>query len=321
MALHPPTDPYLFYQLFGIPFLTVHWYGVIIMSGAALAAWMVARRAKNLGYDPEHVWNTLMVGLVVSIICARAYYVAFEWRRFAGRPLLEIINPATGGIAIHGAIVGAIAAAIGYAYFNKLPILRWLDICVPGLLLGQAVGRWGNFFNQEAYGRPTTLGFGVDIDQQYRLPPFDDMQAYPPGTLFHPTFLYESLWNFAGVGLLLWLDRRFGAGAPAERRWLRPGDLLAIYAIYYSIGRFWVESLRTDSLCTNGIGGSCDGALRTAQIASLALIAAGAAAIAYNHARRLPPPADAAEAADVAHQEPPVVVADLDAQKPAAANE
>ncbi|MBC8077239.1 MAG: prolipoprotein diacylglyceryl transferase [Chloroflexales bacterium] len=317
MALHPPTDPYLFYQLFGIPFLTVHWYGVIIMSGAALAAWMVARRAKSLGYDPEHVWNTLMVALVVSIICARAYYVAFEWPRFAGRPFLEIIDPRTGGIAIHGAIFGAIIAAIGYARFNKLPILRWLDICVPGLLLGQAVGRWGNFFNQEAYGRPTTLGFGVDIDDNYRLPPYNDLQTYPPGTLFHPTFLYESLWNFAGVALLLWLDRHFGTGAPASRRWLRPGDLLAIYAIYYSVGRFWVEGLRTDSLCTNGVGGDCSGALRTAQLVSLVLIGVGAAAIAYNHARR-PPPALTPSTSDN-FPIPPKVVADL--EQPATASE
>jgi phosphatidylglycerol:prolipoprotein diacylglycerol transferase len=294
MALYPPDDPFFINTvLFGIP-IVVHWYGVIIMSGAALSAWMVSRRAEAQGYNPDHIWNTLMVGLVASIICARAYYVAFEWDRFAGRPWYEIINPATGGIAIHGAIVGAVGAAIGYAYFNKLPILKWLDLCVPGLLLGQAVGRWGNFFNQEAYGRPTTLGFGVQIDDVKRLPPYNDMLTYPPTTLFHATFLYESLWNVAGVGLLLLLDRRIGSGAPVGRRWLRDGDLLAIYAIYYSIGRFFVEGLRTDSLCTNGVGGSCEGALRAAQVVSLALIAVGAVALVINHNRRLPPAAEPA---------------------------
>lgn len=290
-GLYPPDDPFFINTtIFGIP-LVVRWYGVIIMSGALLAAWLCARRARRRGYNPDHVWNTLMLGLILAIICARIYYVSFEWERFAGRPWLEIINPATGGIAIHGAIIGAVLAASIYAWRNRLPILDWFDTCIPGLLLGQGIGRWGNFMNQEAYGRPVPswLPFGVHIDPDRRLPPYNNMQTYPPDTLFHATFLYESVWDIAGVGLLLWLDQRFGTRAPAQRRWLRAGDLILLYGIYYSIGRFFIEGLRTDSLCGNGIGGDCAGTFRAAQIASLMLIAIGVVGLVINHRRALPP--------------------------------
>src|SRR4051812_45057176 len=205
--IHPPDDPYLINTaLFGIP-LAVRWYGVLIVGGAMLAGWLAARRAERRGYDPEHIWNLLLLGMVLGIATARAYYVAFEWEKFAGRPWLEIINPAGGGggLAIHGALIGAIVAALIYTWGHKLPFFEFLDICMPGFLLAQAVGRWGNFFNQEAYGRPTTLPFGVTIDADRRLAPFTDMAQYPPNTLFHATFLYESLWNLVGAGMLLWL--------------------------------------------------------------------------------------------------------------------
>jgi phosphatidylglycerol:prolipoprotein diacylglycerol transferase len=289
--LHPPDDPYFInITISGIP-LAVRWYGVIIVGGALLAGWVAARRAERRGYDPEHIWNLLLLGMVLGIAGARAYYVVFEWDRFAGRPLLEIVNPAGGGggLAIHGALIGAIAAALIYTRRNKLPFLEVLDICMPAFLLAQAVGRWGNFMNQEAYGRPTTLPFGVTIDDDRRLPPFDDMTLYPPETLFHATFLYESLWNLAGFGLLLWLEKRL-------RGWRRTGDLALFYAIYYGIGRLWIEGLRTDSLCTNGIGGSCDTALRTAQVVSLLLIVGGLIGLFINH-RRPPTLSELARAA------------------------
>ncbi|HWQ14407.1 MAG TPA: prolipoprotein diacylglyceryl transferase, partial [Roseiflexaceae bacterium] len=183
---------------------------------------------------------------------------------------------------------------------NRLNLPRWLDMCMPPFMLAQAVGRWGNFFNQEAYGRPTDLGFGVKIDQAHRLPPYDDMRAYPPDTLFHATFLYESLWNLAGFGLLIWIERRL-------RSWLRPADIALMYAIWYGAGRLWIEGLRTDSLCTSGIGGECEGALRAAQLASLLLIALGVAGLAWNHRRRgaAAVAATAPASAPEAPQEPP----------------
>jgi phosphatidylglycerol---prolipoprotein diacylglyceryl transferase len=278
MVLYPPDDPFLInFTLFGIP-IVVRWYGALIMFGALIAAYLASRRAITRGYDPDHVWNQLMLGLVMGILGARIYYVIFEWERFAGN-LWSIPNLTTGGLAIHGAFIGALLSVLIYTRWQKLPFWDWIDVCVPGFLLAQGIGRWGNFFNQEAYGRPTDLPIGVRIDPQYRLPPFTDMQQYPIDTLFHATFLYESLWNFVGVGLLLWADRRFGYGAPAGQRRLRPGDLLFIYAIFYSIGRFWIEGLRLDSLYAGG--------LRTAQIVSLILIVLGVIGLVINQRRPL----------------------------------
>ncbi len=288
--LYPPDDPYLINtQIFGFP-LAVRWYGVIIVGGALLAGWVGARRAERRGYDPEHIWNLLLFGMIVSIIGARTYYVIFEWEQFRG-DFWKIINTTTGGLAIHGAIIGGILAAFVYTWRNKLPFLEFLDICAPPFIMAQGIGRWGNFFNQEAYGRPTTLPFGVWIDPERRLPPYNDMATYPPNTLFHATFLYESIWDLAGFGLLLWLERRL-------RGWLRTGDVLLLYMIYYGFGRFWIEGLRTDSLCTNGIGGSCGGALRTAQVVSLLLIAIGLVGLFVNHGRPLAP--QAAQAPEIA---------------------
>lgn len=290
MALYPPDDPFLLnFTLFGLP-IAVRWYGVIIMSGALLAAYLSARRAAERGYDPDHVWNQLMLGLLMGIAGARIYYVIFEWERFAA-DLWSIPNLTTGGLAIHGGIIGSVLSVLVYARWNKLPFWDWVDVCVPGYLLGQAIGRWGNFFNQEAYGRPTELPFGVRIDPEHRLPPYTNLQQYPLDTLFHATFLYESLWNLAGAGLLFWADRRYGHGAPAGKRWLRQGDLLFLYAIIYSAGRFWIEGLRTDSLCLNGVGGDCAGSLRMAQAMSLVFIVAGVVALVINHRRPQPPQA------------------------------
>jgi phosphatidylglycerol:prolipoprotein diacylglycerol transferase len=286
--IHPPSDPFLInISLFGIP-IAVRWYGVLIVGGAMVAGWVSARRAERRGFDPEHIWNLLLLGMVLGIVGARIYYVAFEWQSFAGRPLLDLINTTKGGLAIHGALIGAILAALIYTRRNKLPFVQFLDICMPGFMLAQAIGRWGNFMNQEAYGRPTTLPFGVTIDADKRLPPYDNMSAYPPSTLFHATVLYESIWNVLGFGLLLWLERRL-------RGWRRTGDIALFYAIWYGIGRFWIEGLRTDSLCTNGIGGECGGALRTAQIVSLLLIAGGLIGLYINHRRALTASEAAAE--------------------------
>lgn len=303
--IHPPTNPYLINTVIaGVP-IAVRLYGVCIVLGALLAGWLAARRAKRRGYDPDDVWNLLMLGLVLGVAGARLYYVAFEWPRFAGQPLLFIINPATGGLAIHGALIGAVLAALIYTRWRRLPFVEWLDICLPTVLVAQALGRWGNFFNQEAYGVPTTLPFGVTIDEEYRIGRFRDMLEYPPSTLFHATFLYESVWNIAGFGLLMWIERRF-------RPRLRTGDMALLYALWYGLGRLWIEGLRTDSLCTNGIGGLCDGSLRAAQLASLLLIAIGAVGLALNHVvikPRAAAPADTPEQDAPAQSDPAPEVA------------
>ena len=308
--MHPPTGPLLLDHFLG--FLSIRWYAVCILSGAVLAAWFGARRAAAAGRNPEHAWNLLSVGLVVAIIFARAWYVLFEWpRRF--RPLWEhfiqapaanwsdvinIINPATGGIAIQGALMGALLAGYWYCRRNRLSFAEWSDYTAPCIPIGQVFGRWGNFWNQEAYGRPTTLPWGLNLTAQgcgpddpncHRLPPYDNLQRYPESTRFHPTFLYESLWSLGVFITLLWLERRF-------RHWLLRGDLILAYLMLYSVGRFWVEGLRVDSLCTGGIGGECvGGQLRTAQVLSIVTIIVCGAIMAYRHRRRTvtPPTAPA----------------------------
>lgn len=280
MELYPPDDPFLFQIMIGSFPFALRWYGALIVGGAMIAAQWAANRASQRGHDPEHVWNLVMLGMVMGIMGARLYYVAFEWPRFADKDILTILNPATGGLAIHGAIIGAVLAALIYTRRHNLNVFEYLDITMPTFMLAQAIGRWGNFFNQEAYGRPTDLGFGVVIDAPYRIPPYNDLDAYPPNTLFHPTFLYESLWNLAGVGVLIAIERRF-------RGRLRRGDMLLAYAVIYGLGRLWIEGLRTDSLCTDLIGGGCDDSLRVAQLASIVLMLIGVVGLWWNHQRPL----------------------------------
>lgn len=291
--MYPPDDRYLVYQLFG--FITIHWYAVCILGGALLAAWFGARRAAARGLNPDEAWNILAIGLITSIVCARAWYVFFEWDRFVARRdqyaslwrwlILDVMNPATGGLAIQGAIIGAALGCYIYTRVNQMSFLTWLDIGAPCMLIGQAIGRWGNFFNQEAYGRPMTTPqpWGLRIDAEFRnLPEYQDLSRYPVETTrFHPTFLYESFWNVGALIALLWLERRL-------RNWLRPGDVFLLYAILYSIGRFFIEGLRTDSLCIGAAGGECVGGIRAAQLTALVTIAICGTILALRHARRSP---------------------------------
>ncbi len=296
-SMYPPDDPYVVYQLFG--FLTIRWYAVCILSGAMLGAWFAARRAERVGLNPDDAWNILAIGLVTSIACARAWYVFNEWPSIAARRddyatawqwvVFYVINPAQGGIAIQGAIVGAVIGCYIYTKRNNLDFLRWIDIGAPCMLIGQIVGRWGNFFNQEAYGRPMNVvqPWGLRIDAEHRIAPYGGetgLAQYPVDTTrFHPTFLYEAIWNSGVFVALLVIERRF-AGR------LLKGDLFMLYAILYSVGRFFIEGLRTDSLCVNGIGGSCAGSLRTAQVVALLTIVILSAVIAVRHMRRRPSP-------------------------------
>lgn len=280
MQIYPPDDPFLFQFMLGNIPIALRWYGVLIVGGAMIAAQWAANRAARRGHDPEHIWNLVVLGMVMGIMGARIYYVIFEWPRFANQSILNIINPATGGLAIHGALIGAISAAFIYTRRHQLDFREFLDITMPTFMLAQAIGRWGNFFNQEAYGRPTPFNVGLVIDAPYRIPPYNDLDKYPPTTLFHPTFLYESIWNMLGVGVLLLIERRY-------RDSLRRGDMVLFYAIIYGLGRLWIEGLRTDSLCVDQIGGGCDGSLRVAQIVSILLIVAGVVLLWLNHAREL----------------------------------
>ncbi len=241
--MRPPVDPIIFQA----GPIALRWYGLLLVTGMIVAAWVASRYVARKGEDPENVWDMLIWVLIPALIGARLYYVFIQ----APRELLLgpggfLDNPAsifaiwTGGIHIFGAFIfGAIALWL-YARVRKLPVLVYLDAVALGLPLGQAIGRWANFINQELYGPPTTLPWGLDIAPQHRIPPYNDLSVYPESTLFHPLFLYESLWNFLGFGLIFWISRRF-----ADR--LLPGDILLMYLIWYPLGRFCIEFVRTDS--------------------------------------------------------------------------
>lgn len=241
--MKPPVDPILihFTETWGI-----HWYGVLIVSGVMLGALYAAWRASRNGDDPDHVWNALTIAIILGIIGARLYHVFSDpeggmvgWDYYRTHPI-EILYIWQGGLGIYGAIVGGLLGVVLYTWRAGLRPLKWLDYGAPGLALGQAVGRWGNFVNQELYGPPTDLPWGLKIDPQHRIVPYNNLEKYPPDTLFHPTFLYESLWALLVFGVLALIADRF-----KDR--LKEGDILLGYLIGYPLGRFFLEYLRPDA--------------------------------------------------------------------------
>lgn len=242
--------------------LSIYWYGVIIAAGAYLGLWLAVRETERLGLKKDLMIDAVVIAIPVAIISARIYYVIFEWERYAGSSLLNIFAIWEGGIAIHGALIGSVITAIVYARVKKISVWMLLDIAAPSIILGQAIGRWGNFMNQEAHGGPVSESFYNNF-MQY-LPEFITNQMCIGGTMYHPTFLYESVWNILGFVLLLVL-RRYNP--------LR-GEVFLSYVIWYSVGRFFIEGLRTDSLYLIG-------EIRTAQAISIVLVIAGITAIIY----------------------------------------
>lgn len=220
----------------------IYFYGILIMLGALAAAFLSYRRAKDYGQDPEIAWDILPWALVGGIIGARLWHVLTPPRSMVENDLttlyylthpIAMLDIRQGGLGIPGAVIGGFLAVWIYTRRRELSILTWADIIAPGLALAQAIGRWGNFFNQELYGQPTNLPWAIFIEPGRRLAEYSDVAYY------HPLFLYEFIWNMFNAGLLLYLSRRF-------REWLRPGDLFLIYAFIYAVGRFALEFLRLD---------------------------------------------------------------------------
>lgn len=258
----------------------VQWYGIIIVTGALLGGFVASWVAKRRGEDPDHVWNMLTLALLFGILGARLYHVfsrpavGIGWDYYREHPIDIIAFWKTGGFAglgIYGGVIGGALGILIYTYFSKLRFWEWIDLATPGLLLGQAIGRWGNFVNQELYGPPTTLPWGIKIDCNHR---YGDFLCPPAGAVspeahFHPTFLYESVWSLTGVLLMLWLVHRY------DKR-LRTPDLLFFYMIYYPLGRFWIELFfRPDAWVL--------GSLPTASVISLISMALGIVGLLYNH--------------------------------------
>ena len=236
-------------NLFGIEGFNIAWYGVIISFGMVLAGYVAARAAKKRGYTSELIIDFMLIAMPVSVICARLYYVIFKWSYYTSDPM-KIFAIREGGLGIYGGIIGGIICVIVFTKIKKIPLMEFLDIAAPSLILGQAIGRWGNFMNQEAFGNLITN---------------PDLQFFPYGVYIdklsewhQATFFYESIWSFAVFILLM----------KYRQKSKYKGDITAIYCICYGIGRFIIEGLRSDSLYI--IPG-----VRISQIVSIIFIIAG----------------------------------------------
>ena len=232
---------------FTIGGITVRWYGIIISCAMALGIYLAYREALRQHQNTDHLLNMILLLIPCSVIGARIYYVIFKWSYYSAHPS-EIFQIWHGGMAIHGGVIAGILVVVIYCLAKKQNFFRWADIMAPSLILGQAIGRWGNFANHEAFG---------PVIEDGSFWSWVPLQVYADGAYHHPTFLYESIWNFAIFALLMVLLRRNH----------RIGTVFSLYLILYSLGRFFIEVLRTDSLMLGG--------LKMAQVISLVGIAAG----------------------------------------------
>lgn len=236
-------DPIIFTIKIGTFQLSIHWYGVIVMLSIMAASWLSAREVSRKGGNPDWVWDGMVYILIAGVIGARLWYVTADMlggnTRYLEQPW-RILNTLEGGLHFYGALLFGGAAYAIYAVRNRLNLWMLLDSAAPYLLIGQALARPANFINQELYGPPTQLPWGIPIDAAHRLAPWNDLVTYPVETTrFHPTFAYEMVWNFAAAGLLIWVSRRF------EKK-MRPGVTFFGWMILAGVGRAIIESFRPD---------------------------------------------------------------------------
>lgn len=231
----------------------IRYYGIIIVLAMLVAAWVAARLAKRDGRDPDHIWGALTWAIIPAIVLARLWFVLFPPASVVEQGMdtawflqnfFDLQNGAiaiwSGGLSIFGAVLGGLLGSYIYLRRNKLPVLPWLDIAAVALPVGQAIGRWANFVNQELYGTVTSLPWGITIDAAHRVTPFKSLVDYPVATTkFHPLFLYESLWSLLAFIVLVNLFLRY-------RKTLRFGDIFLIYVMQYSFIRFLLEFLRVE---------------------------------------------------------------------------
>ncbi|MGB1416008.1 MAG: prolipoprotein diacylglyceryl transferase [Synechococcus sp.] len=262
------------------PFV-LRWYGLLIacavLIGLNLSSWLAQQRKLENGL----ISDLLPLLVLFSVIGARIYYVSFEWHNYSGH-WFKALAVWEGGIAIHGALLAGTLTLILFCRWRRQSFWTVLDVLVPSIALGQAIGRWGNFFNSEAFGVPTDLPWKLFI-------PFASRPAvYATSDYFHPTFLYESLWNLA-LFIALILLFRFGMRRPNA---LPAGTLSCLYLIGYSLGRVWIEGLRIDPLCIGALPPACEGGLRIAQLMSGLLALLGSVGLwwLYGRKKNLPDP-------------------------------
>jgi len=266
----PPFDSILFQ----IGPVAIHWYGLLIVTGILLGAQVATYLAKQAGQDPEAIWDMLFITVILAVIGARIYHVfsqpasgLYGWTYYRENPL-EALYIWKGGLGIYGAILGGALGVVIFCLVRRLRPLQWLDFAAPGMAIGQSIGRWGNYLNQELYGPPTTLPWGLHIPYFNRIAPYTDLARYPESILFHPTFLYESLAALFLCLLLIWIADKY----QAKRK---EGDLLISYLIGYSIIRFFTEFLRPDAWMI--------GSIAAAQVVALVFLACGVLFLAARH--------------------------------------
>jgi phosphatidylglycerol---prolipoprotein diacylglyceryl transferase len=244
---------------FSLGSIDVRWYGILIALGIVIAFIVVQKEMVKRGMHPDFLTDLLIWAVPISIISARIYYVIFSWDYYKDHPG-QIIQIWQGGIAIHGALIGAFITTYFYTKHRGISFWKTVDIAVAGLLIGQIIGRWGNFMNQEAHGGPVSEKFL----ETTIIPDWIMNQMTIQGVTYHPTFLYESIWNVIGLIILLLLRRVS----------LKRGEMFLFYLIWYSVGRFFIEGMRTDSLYIIG-------ELRAAQLVSVVTIILGIAVFIY----------------------------------------
>ena len=262
----------------------VRFYGIIIVTAALIGGFVATREARRLGENTDRIWDALIFIIIAGIIGARLYHVLSTpagcsenvpfcgWPWYRNHPLDAIIGITQGGLGIFGAIVGGLIVVLIYVRHYKLSLARYLDIAAPALIIAQAIGRWGNFVNQELYGPPTDLPWGISIGENYRYGEFRDFTRYPLDTTrFHPLFLYESVINLIGFIFLVLVARKW------KRK--QEGDLILIYMMWYGVNRIVVESLRPDAW-------TLAGGLPTAQLISIGMVVIGAGVLIARHVRK-----------------------------------
>ncbi|WP_277630615.1 prolipoprotein diacylglyceryl transferase [Atopococcus tabaci] len=250
--------------------LEVRWYGIIIAVGIFVAIWLSSKEAVKRGLDEDAIVDLSLWLIPAGFIGARLYYVLFELGYYLQNPA-KIIAIWEGGIAIYGGLIGGTLALIWFCRKNNIPIWLMLDIIAPHVLLAQAIGRWGNFINQEAHGGEVSRQFLENL----MLPDFIINQMEIGGTYYHPTFLYESVWSLIGVVLLIVLRNR--------ENLLKRGEVALGYALWYSLGRFFIEGMRTDSLYLFNTP------IRVSQLLSVIIFMAAIGLIVYRRKNVYPP--------------------------------
>lgn len=302
MSLYGLSDvnfPHLGIEIHNLPMgvevfgFRIAFYGVIIALGMLLGYLVAESQAKRFGQSVEKLLDFAMIAIVASVIGARIYYVIFHWDVFADDPL-QVFNLRTGGLGIYGGVIVAFISVIIFCKVKKLNLGAFADVCIPGLITGQAIGRWGNFFNKEAFGKYTDSLFAMQvekgaIDYEYRLTEEALKVRFPEqpqaianileqvekavvidGTTFiqaHPTFLYESLWNFGILAFMILYAKK--------KRF--DGEIIMWYMVLYGVGRFWIEGLRTDQLFLWNTG------IPVSQLVSVIMILIGGSVIGYHY--------------------------------------